>query len=126
MADVRLELAEGCKRTHWMWFVFPQLRGLGHSAMAQYYALASLAQAEAYLQHALLGTRLIECTALVLAVQSRPIKQIFGSPDDLKFRSCMTLFSRVPRASPLFQKALDVYFGGVPDVLTLRALGEMH
>jgi uncharacterized protein (DUF1810 family) len=122
MEEVRRELAAGCKRSHWMWFVFPQLRGLGRSATAQYYAIASLAQAEEYLHHALLGARLIECTGLVLGVQGRSITQIFGPPDDMKFRSCMTLFSRIARTSPLFQRALDAYFGGTPDELTLRAL----
>lgn len=124
MANVRDELAAGGKRTHWMWFVFPQLQGLGHSPTARYYSLASLAQAEEYLQHPILGTRLMECTALVLALQGRSITQIFGSPDDMKFRSCMTLFSLVPGASPLFHRALDAFFAGVPDAVTLRALGK--
>jgi uncharacterized protein (DUF1810 family) len=124
IAQVREELAAGCKRSHWMWFVFPQLRGLGHSATARYYAIGSLAQAGAYLRHELLGPRLLECTGLVLAVQGRSIGQIFGSPDELKFRSCMTLFAQLPQTSPLFQRALDRYFGGVPDALTLSALAE--
>jgi uncharacterized protein (DUF1810 family) len=125
MGEVRRELSAGRKRSHWMWFVFPQLRGLGRSVTAQHYAIASLAQAEAYLHHALLGPRLLECTALVLAVQGRQIGEIFGSPDDLKFRSCMTLFARVKDTSPVFQAALDRYFGGVPDALTLRGLEHM-
>ena len=122
MAVVRRELAAGRKRSHWMWFVFPQLRGLGRSATAQHYAIDSLAQAEAYLRHELLGPRLLECTALVLAVEGSSIAEIFGSPDDLKFRSCMTLFARVKDTSPLFQIALDRYFGGVADALTLRGV----
>src|SRR3954463_10902527 len=87
------ELSRGRKETHWMWFIFPQLRGLGHSAMAHRYGIASQAEAEAYLRHPMLGPRLRECTRLVNEVEGRTIHQIFGSPDDLKFRSCMTLFS---------------------------------
>ena len=93
LAQVRAELWAGHKRTHWMWFVFPQLAGLGRSDTARYYALASLEEARAYLAHPLLGPRLIECTNLVNAVEGRSAHQIFGSPDDLKFHSSMTLFA---------------------------------
>ena len=86
------ELRAGRKQSHWMWFVFPQLKGLGHSAMAHRYGIASLAEAEAYIKHPILGLRLRECTRLVNLVEGRSIEQIFGYPDDLKFRSCMTLF----------------------------------
>src|SRR4029077_21032235 len=89
---VRSELRAGAKRSHWMWFVFPQIAGLGHSAMAQRYAIASLDEAKAYAAHPVLGARLRECTALVLAVEDKSVHAIFGSPDDLKFHSCMTLF----------------------------------
>jgi len=121
--QVRRELAAGCKRSHWMWFVFPQLRGLGHSDMARFYAIDSLAEAQAYLRHPLLGPRLIECTELVNAVQGRPIGAIFGSPDELKFRSSMTLFASVSGAPPVFAAALEKYFDGVRDRLTTEGVG---
>ena len=120
--QVLAELRAGCKRSHWMWFVFPQLAGLGHSAMAQRYAIGSLAQARAYLAHPVLGARLRECSGLVLAVQHRSIHEIFGSPDDLKFRSSMTLFGRADPAEPLFQQCLLQYFGGQGDPQTLALL----
>lgn len=120
---VRRELGEGQKRTHWMWFVFPQLAGLGHSAMARRYAIASLDEARAYLRHPILGPRLIECTGLVNRVEGRSIHQILGSPDDLKFRSSMTLFAAAD-GEAIFQDALVKYFGGVPDALTIEALGR--
>ena len=120
--QVRGELRCGAKRSHWMWFVFPQLRGLGHSPIAQHYALASLQEAGAYLQHPVLGPRLLGCTALVLAVPDRSAHAIFGSPDDLKFRSCMTLFAEAAPGQPEFQDALDHYFGGKPDPRTLDLL----
>ena len=119
---VQAELAAGEKRSHWMWFVFPQLAGLGHSPMAQRYALGSLEEARAYLAHPVLGDRLIRCTDLVNAVQGRSINSIMGSPDDLKLRSSMTLFAAVqPGASP-FQATLDRYFDGKPDSLTMKLL----
>jgi uncharacterized protein (DUF1810 family) len=120
--QVRRELRDGRKRGHWMWFVFPQLRGLGHSAMAKQYAIASLMEAEAYLDHPILKPRLIECTELVNQVEGRSINDIFGSPDDLKFHSCMTLFSSVPNASPVFGDALAKYFGGARDRLATEGL----
>jgi len=120
--QVREELRAGCKRSHWMWFIFPQLRGLGQSPTAQYYAIDSPAAADAYLQDPLLGTRLLECTQLVNAVAGRSAREIFGYPDDLKFRSCMTLFAQRPGAAPAFRAALERYFAGEPDPLTLRLL----
>src|SRR5690348_18193089 len=93
IARVKDELRAGRKQSHWMWFVFPQLAGLGFSPMAQRYAIASLAEARAYLAHTLLGARLRECTELVLAIHGKSAHDIFGSPDDLKFRSCLTLFA---------------------------------
>ena len=120
--DVRQELAAGRKATHWMWFVFPQLRGLGRSATAQYYGIGSRGEAAAYLQHPVLGARLRECVDLVLAVDGSTAHAIFGSPDDLKFRSSMTLFAAVAPGQPLFRRALERYFGGQPDPATLEIL----
>ena len=118
--DVRRELGAGRKRTHWMWFVFPQLAGLGRSPTAQFYGISGLDEARAYLAHPVLGPRLVECTALVNQVQGRTAAEIFGSPDDVKFRSCMTLFAAVQK-SP-FEDALKKYFGGAPDSLTVGLL----
>src|SRR4030095_1749281 len=106
------ELRTGEKRSHWMWFVFPQIQGLGHSVMAQRYAIGSLPEAKAYLAHSLLGPRLQECTELVCAVTGRTAYEVFGSPDDLKFRSCMTLFGKVTELPNAFDKALKKYFSG--------------
>jgi uncharacterized protein (DUF1810 family) len=119
--EVRAELAAGRKRSHWMWFVFPQLKGLGASSMAQHYGIASKAEAQAYWAHPLLGPRLRECTELVLAVDGRSAREIFGPPDDLKFRSCMTLFAQAT-GEPVFARALEQYFDGRPDEATLRLL----
>lgn len=121
-ADVRAELRAGRKRTHWMWFVFPQLVGLGHSSMAQRYAIASRAEAEAYVRHPLLGARLRECAGLVNAVEGRSIEQIFGAPDDLKFHSSMTLFAAVTGGDQVFAEALRKFFEGRPDAYTLEKL----
>jgi uncharacterized protein (DUF1810 family) len=121
---VRRELQAGSKTSHWMWFVFPQLRQLGRSPTAQHFGIDSRAEAEAYWRHPLLGARLRECTALVLAVTGRTARQIFGTPDDLKFRSCMTLFARVAPNEPLFQRALDQYCGSELDSRTLALLAS--
>ena len=121
-AQVCDELRDGRKASHWMWFVFPQLRGLGHSAMATRYGLTGLDEARAYLRHRLLGPRLEECTALVLRVQGRSIHQILGAPDDLKFCSCMTLFQRAAPDATLFGEALRRHFDGAPDLRTLQLL----
>ena len=120
-AQVCAELAAGCKRSHWMWFVFPQLKGLGRSATAQHYGIASKAEAQAYWAHPLLGPRLKQCTDLVLAVDGRSARQIFGPPDDLKFRSCMTLFAQAT-GEPVFTRALQKYFGGEADPRTIELL----
>ncbi|OBK64577.1 DUF1810 domain-containing protein [Mycobacterium sp. 1165178.9] len=120
--DVIAELRAGRKRSHWMWFVFPQLRGLGGSAMAARFGIASLDEAEAYLRHELLGPRLRECSRLVAAVQGRSIGQILGSPDDLKLRSSMTLFARATEDNQDFIAVLDKYYGGDQDRLTLDRL----
>ncbi len=120
MPQVLAELAAGRKRTHWMWFVFPQIAGLGRSAMAQRYALGSLDEARAYLAHPVLGPRLVRCVGLVNAVEGRTINAIFGSPDDLKFHSCMTLFALVQSEEAVFRQALAKYFGGKLDTATTR------
>ena len=122
MDDVRAELAAGRKRTHWMWFVFPQLRGLGRSAMARQFGIASREEAVAYLADPTLGPRLRECVELVLAVQGRTAHEIFGSPDDLKLRSCLTLFRAIDGAGGVFDRALARYFDGQPDPMTLQLL----
>jgi len=116
---VRAELAAGRKRSHWMWFVFPQLRGLGVSSTARHYGIDSLAEARAYLAHPVLGARLRECCALMLAVPGRSAHEILGSPDDLKFRSCLTLFSLAAPDEPVFGQALAKYYGGEADPRTL-------
>ena len=120
---VLAELRAGHKQSHWMWFVFPQLAGLGRSAMAQRYAISSLDEARAYLAHPVLGPRLRACTRLVLTVQGRSAQAIFGAPDDLKFRSSLTLFAAGAPDETLFSAALDKYFAGTADAATLAKLG---
>ena len=117
------ELRAGTKRSHWMWFVFPQIEGLGHSAMAQRYAIRSLAEARAYLAHPLLGARLRESVAAALTAEGRSAREVFGSPDDLKFRSSLTLFAHAAPDEPIFGEALARYFEGEPDPMTERRLG---
>jgi len=119
---VRAELADGRKRSHWMWFIFPQIAGLGFSPMAQLYAIASLREARAYLAHPVLGPRLEDCTRLVLAVEGSTASDIFGWPDDMKFRSSMTLFARAATDNPVFAEALAKYFDGEADAETLKRL----
>lgn len=116
------ELQRGRKQNHWMWFVFPQIAGLGSSPTAQRYAVGSLDEARAYLAHPLLGPRLREAAAAVNAVEARSAHEIFGTPDDLKFRSSMTLFQAAAPDEPLFRAALCKYFGGAPDARTLELL----
>lgn len=118
--QVLAELRAGHKRSHWIWFIFPQIAGLGHSAMAQRYAIGSLEEARAYLAHPVLGVRLRQCSELVLAVQGRSIHDIFGSPDDMKFRSCMTLFHRADPNEPVFGQCLRKYFADQEDPQTLQ------
>ena len=122
--NVREELARGRKQSHWMWFVFPQIAGLGFSAMSQRYAIASRAEAMAYLAHPVLGPRLIECTRLVLAIEGRTINAILGTPDDAKFHSAMTLFGAVSD-DPIFGEALARYFAGERDGATLDILAAL-
>jgi len=116
------ELAGGHKETHWMWFVFPQLAGLGSSPLSQKFGIASQAEARSYMDHEVLGPRLLECTRLMLAAPTSDILSILDYPDDLKFRSCMTLFAAVAPEEPLFDEALQKFFGGERDPLTLELL----
>ncbi len=118
---VLAELTAGRKRSHWMWFVFPQIVGLGFSAMSQRYAIGSRAEAEAYLTHPVLGPRLVECTRLVLA-SAGSAHDVFGDPDTAKFRSCMTLFAAVAEDASVFSQALARFFGGAADTETLLRL----
>ncbi|WP_222909007.1 DUF1810 domain-containing protein [Pseudomonas sp. DNDY-54] len=116
------ELRAGHKQSHWMWFVFPQIAGLGHSAMAQRYAISGVDEARAYLEHPLLGPRLQACAQAMLLHRDRSARQILGSPDDLKLRSSMTLFAAIAPEQPLFQQVLDTFFEGEADSQTLSRL----
>jgi uncharacterized protein (DUF1810 family) len=117
------EIRRGQKRSHWMWFIFPQYVGLGISATSQHYAIKSAAEAVAYLNDPVLGKRLIECADAVLGIEGRSARQIFGSPDDLKLKSCATLFAHISPAGSVFERVLDKYFRGEPDSKTLQLLG---
>jgi uncharacterized protein (DUF1810 family) len=119
---VRAELREGRKTSHWMWFIFPQIAGLGSSPLARRFAISSLSEAAAFLEHPILGPRLAECTRLVNLVEGRSIGQIFGHPDDLKFRSSMTLFAHASADNQVFVEALQKYFQGEFDPATLERL----
>jgi len=123
--EVCAELRNGRKESHWMWFIFPQLRGLGHSQMAAAFGISSGQEAEAYLKHPILGPRLRECSRLVNLVEGRSIHQILGYPDDLKFRSSMSLFTSVAPGEHVFNEALQKYFGGELDPLTLIRLQSL-
>jgi uncharacterized protein (DUF1810 family) len=116
------ELRQGRKRSHWIWFIFPQIRGLGSSATAAEYAISGREEAALYLAHPILGPRLTECTQLVTRLEGRSIEQILNYPDDLKFRSSMTLFAQVAQDNRIFLDALQKYFGGEMDPLTLERL----
>ena len=120
--EVRSELRAGRKTSHWIWFIFPQIKGLGHSATAREFAILSREEAAAYAAHPILGPRLYECTSLVNAIPGRGIRQILGTPDDLKFRSSMTLFAEVCPDDPIFSDAIKKYYGGEFDALTLELL----
>jgi uncharacterized protein (DUF1810 family) len=121
--QVLQELRDGCKRGHWMWFVFPQIRGLGRSQMARKFEISSRAEAEAYLRHPILGPRLRECGLLVAQVEGRSVAEIFGYPDDMKLRSSMTLFAHATADNRVFIDVLQKYFGGEFDPLTLEQMG---
>ena len=116
------ELRTGAKRSHWIWFVFPQLRGLGHSTTAQHYGISSLDEARAYLAHPVLGPRLRECTRLVAAIDGRSVDQIFGWPDNLKVRSSMTLFVRATDGNAEFRAVLEKFYDGEDDPATVERL----
>ena len=124
-AGVLSELRAGRKRSHWMWFIFPQVAGLGQSATSQTFAVSSLAEAVAYLADPTLGPRLRECAALVAGIEGRSIAEIFGYPDDLKFHSSMTLFAQAAPQEPVFAMCLQKYFGGRPDPQTLALLSRI-
>ncbi|MBA4374388.1 MAG: DUF1810 domain-containing protein [Thermodesulfovibrio sp.] len=119
------ELKNGQKRTHWIWYVFPQIDGLGHSPTAKRYAIKSLDEARQYLDHPVLGKRLRECTEAVNALRGASVSEIFGYPDDMKFKSSMTLFENIAGPGSLFSAALDRYCHGARDVTTLRLLQEL-
>ena len=118
------EIRNGRKQSHWMWFIFPQYRGLGTSAMAERYAIGSVAEAEAYLRHPVLGPRLHECAEAAVGVSGRSASDVFGYPDDLKLRSCATLFARVSPAGSVFERLLEKYFAGERDENTVRLLDQ--
>ena len=120
--DVIAELSAGCKRSHWMWFVFPQIDGLGFSETTKRYSIKSLAEARAYLAHPVLGARLVECTRTVLALNGRTALEIFGRPDDMKLQSSMTLFAAISPAASVFSDVLDKYFNGERDPRTTELI----
>lgn len=122
-ATVLAELSAGRKQTHWMWFIFPQLRALGRSATALRYGIADLREAREYLGHPVLGPRLLECTGIVGGITGRTAHEIFGSPDDMKLRSSMTLFAHAASAPAPFRQVLARYYGGVEDGLTVELIG---
>jgi uncharacterized protein (DUF1810 family) len=123
-AEALAELRAGQKRSHWIWFIFPQMKGLGSSAPATFYGIGSFDEATAYMRHPVLGPRLVECTQLVNRVEDRTIREILGVPDDMKFRSSMTLFARAAEDDAVFRAAMEKYFDGKPDRLTLELLGD--
>jgi uncharacterized protein (DUF1810 family) len=122
--DVLAELQSGRKRTHWMWFIFPQFDGLGYSATSKHYAIKSKDEARSYLSHPVLGKRLTECAETILALQGRSASEIFGSPDDMKLKSSMTLFAAVTPPGSVFARILDMYFHGQQDSRTLDLLAQ--
>jgi uncharacterized protein (DUF1810 family) len=122
-AQALSEIRIGQKRSHWMWYIFPQFDGLGHSSTSKHYSIKSVAEAEAYLRHPILGPRLLECCQAALGVEGRTAHEIFGSPDDLKLKSCATLFARVSPAGSVFDDLLKKYFQGGHDDQTLRLMG---
>ena len=122
--DVYDELRRGRKSSHWMWFVFPQFAALGHSPMARRYGIASLAEARAYLAHPVLGPRLVECCRLLLKVQAGSIEEILGRPDNMKFRSCLTLFMQAAPDQAVFSQCLDKYYGGEADARTVMLCAQ--
>ena len=118
------EIRQGQKSSHWMWFIFPQYAGLGSSSTSQRYALKSVAEADAYLKHPVLGPRLLECAQALLRIEGRSAQQIFGSPDDMKLHSSVTLFAHISPAGSVFECVLDKYFRGARDAKTLQLIGQ--
>ncbi len=116
------EIKRGRKQSHWMWYIFPQIAGLGFSETSKFYAIKNRAEAEDYLRHPVLGKRLIEISEALLAHENKTAHQIFGSPDDVKLKSSMTLFGAIENANPVFQAVLDKYFGGAKDQKTLELI----
>ncbi len=114
------ELRNGKKQTHWMWYIFPQIDGLGHRAISRRYAIKSIEEARQYLNHPVLGKRLLECVKVILAIEGRSISEIFGDPDDMKLKSSMTLFTCIPNSPSVLFHVLDKYFNGNRDVKTLQ------
>ncbi|WP_333874136.1 DUF1810 domain-containing protein [Methylobacter sp.] len=125
-ANVLAELKNGRKRTHWMWYIFPQIDGLARSTTSKHYAIKSLEEARQYLNHPVLGKRLLECAEAVFAVEGRSIPEIFGYPDNLKLKSSMTLFAYVSAPCSVFARVLDKYFNGERDALTLQLLEKLQ
>lgn len=122
--DALREMRSGRKQTHWMWYIFPQIRGLGRSAMSMQYGLEGLGEARAYLAHPVLGPRLLECCETVLKADSNDPWEVFGSPDDLKFRSCLTLFALAEPSEPVFEQLLEKFYSGRKDPYTLNILSQ--
>jgi len=123
--DIALsEISAGRKRTHWMWYIFPQIEGLGFSETSRHYALRDMEEAEEFLRHPVLGPRLVRISGELLRLDSTDARAIFGSPDDLKLKSCMTLFALLPETDPVFEMVLMKYFGGTHDDLTIRILAR--
>ncbi len=123
--DVLAELRSGAKRSHWMWFIFPQVEGLGQSPTSRFYSIKSLEEARQYLAHPILGARLLECSRVLLSLEGRTAHEIFGAPDDMKLRSCMTLFGSVAGSDKTFAAVLDKYFDGKRDPRTLELLKQL-
>lgn len=120
------ELRRGRKQTHWMWYIFPQIDGLGYSSTSKYYSIKSLEEARQYLAHPVLGPRLLECSEVVLAIQGRSVSEIFGSPDDLKLKSSMTLFAKIAEPGSVFVGILNTFFHGEPDAKTLQLIEKLR
>jgi uncharacterized protein (DUF1810 family) len=120
------EIKQGRKRSHWMWYIFPQIAGLGFSETSKYYALKNIDEAQAYLNHPILGSRLIEICTQLLNLSTHSATQIFGTPDDMKLRSCVTLFNALSDTCPVFQQVLDRFFNGEGDNKTLRIISDQH
>ena len=125
-ANVLAELKQGRKYGHWIWFIFPQLKGLGRSSTSEFYGISSLREAKAYLQHPVLGQRLLQCTKVLIDLQSSEAEDVFGEVDAMKFRSCMTLFAAADPGQRVFAEALENYFDGEGDPLTISYLGKQN